>query len=102
MIERRAGHLCVTTPMVMANARNLLAEGRAALQEKQETFDFEAVPEADSSALAVMLGWLRSAEARDAGLGQAREAIAALLRESANAKAAARQSDAIEAAEAAA
>lgn len=43
-----------------------------------------------------------SAEARDAGLGQAREAIAALLRESANAKAAARQSDAIEAAEAAA
>ena len=43
-----------------------------------------------------------SAEARDAGLGQAREAIAALLREAANAKAAARQSDAIEAAEAAA
>lgn len=64
MIERRAGRLCVLAPMVMANARSLLDSGRAALLEAQETFDLEGVPEADSSALAVMLGWLRTAEAR--------------------------------------
>lgn len=68
MIERRADRLCVTAPMVMANARGLLEAGRSALKEKQETVDLGAVAEADSSALAVMLGWLRTAEARGAKL----------------------------------
>lgn len=62
MIERRSDRLCVTAPMVMSNARGLLEAGRSALKEKCETVDLAAVSEADSSALAVMLGWLRTAE----------------------------------------
>lgn len=71
MIERRNGHLCVTAPMVMANARGLLEAGRSALRETAETIDLGAVGEADSSALAVMLAWLRTAEARGARLNYA-------------------------------
>lgn len=62
MIERQAGHLVVKVPLVMANARGLLEAGRSALQAGEDVFDFAEVTEADSSALAVMLGWLRAAE----------------------------------------
>ena len=40
MIEREAQRLVVTVPMVMANARNLLEAGRAALQPGEQIFDF--------------------------------------------------------------
>lgn len=63
MIEREGGCLAVKVPLVMANARGLLDAGRAALQPGEQVFDFSAVGEADSSAIAVMLGWLRAAEA---------------------------------------
>ncbi|QRM20601.1 STAS domain-containing protein [Dechloromonas sp. TW-R-39-2] len=62
MIERQAGRLVVKVPLVMANARGLLEAGRSALQAGEDVFDFAEVREADSSALAVMLGWLRAAE----------------------------------------
>jgi len=61
MIEREAGRLVVKVPMVIANARGLLEAGRSALQAGEQVFDFFEVSEADSSALAVMLGWLRAA-----------------------------------------
>jgi len=61
MIEREAGHLVVKVPLVMTNARGLLEAGRSALQPGEQVFDFSEVTEADSSALAVMLGWLRAA-----------------------------------------
>lgn len=64
MITREAGSLRVAVPMVMANAGGLLEAGRAVLQQKDETIDLKAVTEADSSALAVMLGWMRTAQAR--------------------------------------
>jgi len=63
MIEREGGCLHVKVPLIMANARGLLAAGRSALQPGEQVVDFSAVTEADSSAIAVMLGWLRSAEA---------------------------------------
>ena len=62
MIERQGGRLLVKAPLVMANARGLLEAGRAALQPGEQVFDFSQVAEADSSAVAVMLGWLRAAE----------------------------------------
>ncbi|PKO37276.1 MAG: hypothetical protein CVU33_14080 [Betaproteobacteria bacterium HGW-Betaproteobacteria-6] len=62
MIERETGRLVVKVPLVMANARGLLEAGRSALQPGEQVFDFSEVTEADSSALAVMLGWLRAAE----------------------------------------
>ncbi|TXT29106.1 MAG: NTP binding protein [Rhodocyclaceae bacterium] len=61
MIEREAGRLVIKVPLVMANARGLLEAGRSALQPGEQVFDFSEVTEADSSALAVMLGWLRAA-----------------------------------------
>ena len=61
MIEREAQRLVVKVPMVMANARKLLEAGRAALQPGEQIFDFKQVSDADSSAIAVMLGWLRVA-----------------------------------------
>lgn len=62
MIQREGERLVVQVPPVMANARGLLEAGRSALQPGEQIFDFSAVKEADSSALAVMLGWLRAAE----------------------------------------
>jgi phospholipid transport system transporter-binding protein len=61
MIERDGGRLLVTAPLVMTNARALLAAGCAALQPGEQVFDFSQVSEADSSAIVVMLGWLRAA-----------------------------------------
>ena len=61
MIEREARRLVVKVPLVMTNARGLLEAGRSALQPGEQVFDFSEVTEADSSALAVMLGWLRAA-----------------------------------------
>jgi len=62
MIERDGGRLVVKASLLMANARGLLEAGRSALQPGEQVFDFSAVSEADSSAIAVMLGWLRAAE----------------------------------------
>jgi len=61
MIEREAGRLVVRAPMTMVNARGLLDAGRSVLQSGEQVFDLGEVCEADSSALAVMLGWLRAA-----------------------------------------
>ena len=67
MIERQdGGRLLITAPLAMANARGLLEAGRSALQPGEVIFDFSAVSEADSSAVAVMLGWLRAADAASA------------------------------------
>lgn len=66
MIDAAAGRLAVTVPMTLANARGLLDAGRAALQAGDNVFDLSAVSDADSSALAVMLGWLREAGTRRA------------------------------------
>ena len=66
MIEREAQRLVIKVPMVMANARGLLEAGRSALRQGEVVFDFSTVNEADSSAIAVMLGWLRAADAAGA------------------------------------
>ena len=63
MIERKAGCLHVATPMVFSTATALLTAGQNALSEPSETFDLSGVKAADSTALAVMLGWMRAAEA---------------------------------------
>ncbi|MDR2837634.1 MAG: STAS domain-containing protein [Azonexus sp.] len=68
MIERNGERLLVKAPLLMANARALLEAGHAALQPGEQIFDFSPVKEADSSALAVMLGWLRSAPAAQASI----------------------------------
>ena len=61
MIERDGERLLIRTSMTMANARSLLEAGRALMQPGEQVFDFSEVSEADSAAIAVMLGWLRMA-----------------------------------------
>lgn len=68
MIEQKAGCLAVTVPLVMANARGLLDAGRALLKPGEVLFDLGEVAEADSSAIAVMLGLIRAAPSAGASI----------------------------------
>jgi phospholipid transport system transporter-binding protein len=61
MIEVLPGRLRVTSPMRMAQASALLAAGCKALQPGEQIVDLGAVSDVDSSAVAVLLGWLRAA-----------------------------------------
>lgn len=63
MIERYSGALEVMVPMTLAQADTLLAAGQAVLREPLEIIDLSRVTVADSSALSVLLGWLRAAKA---------------------------------------
>ncbi|WP_306606117.1 lipid asymmetry maintenance protein MlaB [Azonexus sp.] len=61
MISQSAGRLNIGCAMVMENARALLDSGRSLMAPGEVVFDLSSVEEADSSAVAVMLGWLRHA-----------------------------------------
>lgn len=62
MIENVSGRLVIRSPMLMDQAHALLEAGRAAMVPGENVFDLSEVSQADSSAVAVMLGWMRSAE----------------------------------------
>lgn len=66
MIESSNGRLSVGCAMVTDNARRLLEQGRAKIVAGEQIVDLSAVSDADSSAVAVMLGWLRHATATGA------------------------------------
>ena len=73
MIERSDNRLRVTAPMTIANARALLDAGRGLLQSASSSpvttlIDLVAVEEVDSSALGVILAWLRSAAEKNLSL----------------------------------
>lgn len=68
MIERSEGRLRVTAPMKIDNANGLLQAGRQLFRGEREIIDLAEVREVDSSALAVLLGWLRSAQAQGCAL----------------------------------
>mgnify|MGYP000945785250 FL=1 len=61
MIDSANGRLRVDCAMVTDNARRLLDLGRAKIVSGEQIVDLSAVSDADSSAVAVMLGWLRHA-----------------------------------------
>ncbi len=63
MIESADGRLLVKSAMTLDSARALQEAGRAFLSAGTVVFDFSAVTEADSSAIAVMLDWLRQGKA---------------------------------------
>lgn len=64
MIESVDGCLAIRSAMLTDNARQLLAEGCAKMSGTAVRIDLSAVTEADSAAIAVMLGWLRHASAQ--------------------------------------
>ncbi len=61
MIEIAPDRVMVKSPMTMSDARELLDVGKAVLRPDVNVFDLSAVKVADSSAVAVMLGWMRAA-----------------------------------------
>ena len=64
MIEKRDHRYVVVVPMLIANARGLLQAGRALLGSEtamEITLDLDQVSDADSSALGVLFGLLRTA-----------------------------------------
>ncbi len=63
MIRLNGDRVEVSGPMTMADAATLLTEGEAAIASKAATFDLAAVTDMDSSSLAVVFGWMRSARA---------------------------------------
>jgi len=71
MIDKDGNTYRVTLPMVIANARALHQAGRGLLgaeAEKEVVLDLASVREVDSSALAVLFGWQRSAATRGTAL----------------------------------
>ena len=65
MIEKIDNGLRITGPVLIADAVALLETGRGLLKgidSREVRVDLSAVEETDSSALAVLFGWLRSAQ----------------------------------------
>lgn len=61
-IQVNAGRAAVSGAMTLATAKALLDEGSAALAGDVSAFDLSAVGDVDSSALAVLFGWVREAQ----------------------------------------
>ena len=63
MIRREDGRIVLSGPVTLANVAQVLEEGRRHLAEGAATVDLAEVSELDSSALALLLAWLRDAKA---------------------------------------
>ena len=72
MIEASGDGVRVSGPMLIAGATELLESGRGLLSSASKAsavvFDLSAVEETDSSALSVVFGWLRTAQALGVGM----------------------------------
>lgn len=68
MIRREGERLMVSGSLTLANVATALAEGNAAIGEGARTVDLADVGELDSSALALLLAWLREAKRRNLSL----------------------------------
>ena len=77
-MRRENGRLLLSGPVTLANVGEVLAEGRRLLADGAATVDLAEVSELDSSALALLLAWLR--EARAAGRTLAFANVPAALR----------------------
>ena len=64
MIRRDGDRLMVSGPLTLATVAAALREGSAAIGEGVRTVDLGEVGELDSSALALLLAWLREAKRR--------------------------------------
>jgi phospholipid transport system transporter-binding protein len=68
MVEVVGDRLRVSGPMTVESAAALLAAGEQAVRNGASVVDLSQVEEADSSALAVLFGWLRAASGKGGGL----------------------------------
>jgi phospholipid transport system transporter-binding protein len=68
MIRREGERLIVSGSLTLANVASALGEGNAAIGEGVRTVDLAEVGELDSSALALLLAWLREAKRQNRSL----------------------------------
>ena len=68
MIRRDGDRMVVSGVLTLASVAAVLREGRAAIEQGVRTVDLGEVGELDSSALALMLAWLREARQHDRAL----------------------------------
>ena len=82
MIRRDNRRMVVSGPVTLANAAELLEQGRQHLAEGVRSVDLAEVTELDSSLLAVALTWLREAHAakRELAFANAPDALQTLAR----------------------
>ena len=64
MIRREGARMVVSGAVTLANVAALLEDGRRHLAEGVKTIDLGEVSEMDSALLALLLAWLRDAQAR--------------------------------------
>ena len=62
MIRRDGERMLVSGPLTLASVTAVLREGSAAIAQGARTVDLSGVDELDSSALALLLAWLREAK----------------------------------------
>ena len=62
MIRREGERMLVGGPLTLASVTTVLHEGNAAIGQGVRTVDLGEVGELDSSALALLLAWLREAK----------------------------------------
>ena len=68
MIRREGDRMIVSGALTLASVAAALREGNAAIGEGVRTVDLGEVGELDSSALALLLAWLREARRRNRDL----------------------------------
>ena len=68
MIQRDAERMVVSGPLTLASVTAALHEGNAAIAEGVRTVDLGGVGDLDSSALALLLAWLREARRQNRAL----------------------------------
>ena len=64
MIRRDGDRMMVSGPLTLAHVAAVLSEGNQAVSEGVSSIDLAEVGELDSSALALLLAWLREARRR--------------------------------------
>jgi len=68
MIRREGERMIVSGALTLASVAAELAQGKAAIAEGARSADLSGVGELDSSALALLLAWLREAQRLGRGL----------------------------------
>ena len=68
MIKRDGERMLVGGPLTLASVAAALREGSAAIEQGARSVDLSEVGEVDSSALALLLAWLREAKRLKRGI----------------------------------
>ena len=71
MIARDGARMALSGPVTLANAAQVLEEGRQHLQDGVQSVDLAGVTELDSALLALLLAWVREAKSRNRELALA-------------------------------